>query len=126
MDNDKISKEIANVDDEGKKASKLLQHRSDDYEYGREVLYQASERLQDVLEAAVELARESEHPRAIEVAANTARDLADVAGKLMKHQMDVNKVNGENPSGNSEKSVTNNNLNVKMNTKDLLDLLNKE
>ena len=116
---EKISKEIANVDSA---VTRVLQHRSDDYEYAREVLYAASEKLQDILDSAVQLAQESEHPRAIEVASNSAQTLADVAGKIMEHHLKVERLNGKQ----ADKSVTNNNLNVKLNTKDLLELLGKE
>ena len=114
------NKEVATIKDE---VAKVLQNRADDYEYAREVLYAASEKLQDILDSAVQLAQESEHPRAIEVASNSAQTLADVAGKLMDHHLKTEKLNGVQES---EKNVTNNNLNVKLNTKDLLELLGKE
>jgi hypothetical protein len=115
---DNINNEIVEVETS---VSKMLQHRSDDYEYAREVLYAASEKLQDILDSAVQLAQESEHPRAIEVASNTAQTLGNIAGQIMDHHLKVEKLNGK-----IEKQVTNNNLNVKMNTKDLLELLGKE
>jgi hypothetical protein len=115
---DDIKNEVATVTSD---VTKVLQHRSDDYEYGREVLYAASEKLQDILDSAVQLAQESEHPRAIEVASNTAQTLGNIAGQIMDHHLKVEKLNGK-----IEKQVTNNNLNVKMNTKDLLELLGKE
>ena len=101
----------------------ILVNRSDDYAYGRDLLYSAAERLQDVLESAVDLARENEHPRAIEVATNTATALSDIAKKLMTHQQDIEKLT--NPSGNNPQTV-NQNLNVKLSTKDLLDLIKSE
>lgn len=116
-------KELKTLEDASEEVKKVLQNRKDDYEYGRDILYAASERLQDILEAAVQLAQESEHPRAIEVATNSAATLADIAGKMMDHQLKTEKLN--NPQGENSK-VTNNNLNVKLNTKDLLELLNKE
>ena len=85
-------------------------------------MYSSAEKLQDILDSAVQLARESEHPRAIEVATNTATALADTAGKMMSHHVTTERLN--NPKG--EKAVTNNNLNVKLNTSDLLELLNRE
>lgn len=115
----KEEKEIIELENQMKQ---VLTNRKDDYEYGRDVLYVASERLQDILDAAVQLAQESEHPRAIEVATNTASSLADVAGKMMDHHIKTEKLN--NPKGETQN--TTNNLNVKLNTKDLLELLNKE
>ena len=116
--------EIDKVEDELKKSLELMAtNRRDDYEYARDLLYASSERLQDVLDAAVTLAQESEHPRAIEVATQTATALGDVAGKMMDHHLRTEKLN--NPKGD-KKEVTNNNVNVKLNTKDLLDLLGRE
>lgn len=120
MSEEEIQKEVVSVKDQ---MGKVLVNRQDDYEYARDVLYSASERLQDILDAAVQLAQESEHPRAIEVATNTATALGDVAGKMMDHHLKTEKLN--NPKGDS-KEVTNNNLNVKLNTSDLLELLNRE
>ena len=117
MDKDK---EVTELEDALKK---VAINRGDDYEYGRDILYLASEKLQDILESAVTLAQESEHPRAIEVATNTANALGDIAGKMMDHHLRTEKLN--NPKGES-KAITNNNVNVKLNTKDLLDLLGKE
>lgn len=113
-------KEVIELEDEMKK---VLQNRRDDYEYSRELLYQSAERLQDILESAVNLAQEAEHPRAIEVATNTASALADIAAKMMEHHMRTEKLN--NPGGDKGQ-ITNNSLNVKLTTKDLLELLNRE
>lgn len=113
-------KEVAVLEDEMKV---VLQNRRDDYEYSRELLYQSAEKLQDVLEAAVTLAQESEHPRAIEVATNAASSLSDIAAKMMEHHLRTEKLN--NPGGDRGPTTTNN-LNVKLNTKDLLELLGKE
>ena len=122
MDNEKkLENELVATKDS---VAKLVKHRNDDYEYAREVLYAASERLQDVLDSAVQLAQESEPPRAIEVASNTAQTLGNIAGQLMDHHIRTEKIN--KGASQNEKSVTNNNLNVKVNTKDLLELLGKE
>lgn len=101
----------------------VLTNRKDDYQYGRELLYSAAERLQDILDAAVVLAQETEHPRAVEVATQAANALADTAGKLMDHHIKTEKINS--PQGEA-KQVTTNNLNVKLTTKDLLELLSRE
>tara|TARA_A100000171_G_scaffold10080_2_gene7734 strand:- start:16512 stop:16871 length:360 start_codon:yes stop_codon:yes gene_type:complete len=119
MSEKNIPHEVAKLEDEMKL---VLRNRKDDYTYSRELLYSSAERLQDVLDAAVQLAQESEHPRAIEVATGTATALSDIAQKMMEHQLRTEKLN--NPKG--DKNVTTNNLNVKLNTKDLLDLLGKE
>ena len=118
----KVGEMIENIEDSMKN---VMQNRKDDYTYGRELLYSSAERLQDILEAAVVMAQESEHPRAVEVAVQAANALADTAGKLMQHQVTTDKLN--NPNGHKEsKQVTTNNLNVKLSTKDLLELLSRE
>lgn len=114
------NKEVAKLEDEMKA---VLQNRKDDYEYARELLYQSAERLQDILDSAVDLAREAEHPRAIEVAKDAGIALADIAGKMMDHHLRTEKLN--NPNGDNGKSITNN-VNVKLKTSDLLELLGKE
>ena len=118
----KVGQMIENIEDSMKD---IMQNRKDDYAYGRELLYSSAERLQDILEAAVTMAQESEHPRAVEVAVQAANALADTAGKLMNHQVVTDKLN--NPNGHKDsKQVTTNNLNVKLSTKDLLELLSRE
>lgn len=114
-----IRNEVSKVEEE---MAQVLKNRADDYEYARELLYSSAERLQDILDAAVNLAQESEHPRAVEVATQTASSLADVAGKMMDHHIRTEKLN--NPRG--EKQVTNNNVNVKLSTSDLLEMLTKD
>ena len=117
---DSESRELQVLEDDLKV---VLQNRKDDYEYSREILYSAAERLQDILESAVVLAQESEHPRSMEVATNTATALADISQKMMEHHQRLDKLN--NPGGDRQQ-VTNQNLNVRLNTKDLLELLNKD
>ena len=114
------SKEVTEI---RKQMDKVLVNRQDDYEYSRDILYSSAEKLQDILEIAVENAQESGHPRAIEVASNTANALGDIASKMMEHHLRLEKLN--NPQG-SKSEVVNNNVNVKLNTKDLLELLSKE
>ena len=113
-------KEITEVK---KEMDQVLVNRGDDYAYGRDVMYAASEKLQDLLEIAVENAQESGHPRAIEVAAGAANMLGDIAAKMMDHHMRLEKLN--NPGGSKNETV-NNNVNVKLNTSDLLELLGRE
>lgn len=119
---DSEQKDLAVLEDEMKLITK---NRKDDYEYSRELLYASAERLQDILDAAVVLAQESEHPRTMEVATNTASALADIAQKMMDHHLRTDKLN--NPEGHKpQKNITNQNLNVKLNTSDLLELLGKD
>ena len=75
----------------------LLQHslvqivttdnKNNDYEYSRDTYYELLEKGKDALDTMVEVARESEHPRAYEVLSGMIKNLSDVNDKLM----DLNK-----------------------------------
>lgn len=65
-----------------------------DYDYSRQTYYELVERGKDALENMVEVARESEHPRAYEVLAGLIKNVSDVNDKLMdlnKKQNDLTK-----------------------------------
>ena len=116
------SKDIVEIEAATTEIAKVLKNRSDDYDYGRDLYYMAAEALMDILEPAKQLAQESEHPRAIEVASNTATQLADIASKMVEFHMKTERLN----NNNEKKQTVNNNLNVELNSKDLLELLTKD
>ena len=60
-----------------------------DYEYSRETYYELLEKGKESLETMIEVARESEHPRAFEVLSGMIKNLSDVNDRLM----DLNKKN---------------------------------
>jgi hypothetical protein len=60
---------------------------NNDYEYSRQTYYELVEKGKDALEMMIEVARESEHPRAYEVLAGLIKNTSDVNDKLM----DLNK-----------------------------------
>jgi len=119
------NKDLVVVDDTSQEMVVIKKNRADDYEYARDLLYASAEKLQDILEAATELAKESEHPRAIEVAAQTASALTDVAKSMMDHHLRTEKLINPNSTKNKGE-VTNNNLNVELNTRDLLEFLGRD
>ena len=53
-----------------------------DYEYQREQFYKLVDRGSVAIDGILELAKESEHPRAYEVAGNLIKQVADVTEKL--------------------------------------------
>ena len=63
-----------------------------DYKYQRENFYNLIERGQDAVEGILELAQESETPRAYEVAGNLIRQVADVTEKLVDLQTKMKKL----------------------------------
>ena len=67
---------------------------NNDYDYSRDTLYELIEKGKDALENMIEVARESEHPRAYEVLSGLIKNVSDVNDKLMdlnKKQKDINK-----------------------------------
>jgi len=65
-----------------------------DYEYSRDTYYNLLEKGKESLELMIEVARESEHPRAFEVLSGMMKNMADINDKLMdlnKKNKDINK-----------------------------------
>mgnify|MGYP000054752472 FL=1 len=65
-----------------------------DYDKSRDTYYDLIEKGQDALSMMMEVARESEHPRAYEVLSGMIKNVADVNDKLMdlnKKNKDINK-----------------------------------
>ena len=85
---DKIEKVRESVDDVKK-----------DYEYTRGNLYSIIEKGQEALNGILELAHESEMPRAYEVAGQLIKNVADATDKLMKLQKELKDVNEESTKG---------------------------
>lgn len=66
-----------------------------DFEYVRQNLYGLIEKGSDAIDKALEVATESQHPRAFEVAGNLIKNIADLTDKLVvlnkvKHSMEEN------------------------------------
>jgi hypothetical protein len=79
-----------------------------DYEYSRDTYYDLIEKGRESLDLMIQVARESEHPRAFEVLSNMIKDIANVNDKLMelnKKQKEL--LQDEKPK---ETNTTNNNL----------------
>ena len=91
-----------------------------DYQYARAQLSDIVEKMQETLNGAMEVAQQSDHPRAYEVAFNGAKNAADVVdklGQLHKQMADVEK---------EESKVVNqtqNNVFMSGSTADLLKML---
>jgi hypothetical protein len=66
-----------------------------DYEHIRKQLYDLSEQGDEAIELMLELARESEHPRAFEVLGQLIKQNAEIAEKLMKLQKTKKEVENE-------------------------------
>jgi len=81
------------------------EHVERDYEYQRQNFYNLVERGTDAVEGILELAKESDHPRAYEVAGNLIKQVAEVTEKLGDLQEKMRRLK-EVPN-NAPKSVTN-------------------
>ena len=68
-----------------------------DYNYARQNLYNMVERMTDAVEGALQVAEDSEHPRAFEVALNGAKATAEVVEKLNDLHRKMNDLEKEDP-----------------------------
>ena len=83
----------------------VSEDREKDYEYTRGELYSLIDQGQEAVRGALEVAQESGHPRAFEVATNAMKQVADMTDKLMDLQKKVKDLD-EEKKGPSK--VTNN------------------
>lgn len=78
-----------------------------DYEISRDTYLELIEGGKESLELMIQVARESEHPRAFEVLSGMIKNVADVTDKLMELNKRHKEVTKED---RPDKQVTNNNL----------------
>lgn len=79
-----------------------------DYDKSRETYYDLIKKGQQALELMMEVARESEHPRAFEVLSGMIKNVADVNDKVMdlnKKNKDINKSDEPATSGTTNNNV---------------------
>ena len=87
--------ELLNIDTEIKKETKLVKvperakNIETDYRYARENLYNLVERGQDAIDGILELSKETEHPRAYEVAGQLIKTVGETAEKLLDTQKKI-------------------------------------
>ena len=78
---DKVDKDIKNISESTKKDEKTDVEK--DYEYARGNLYSLMEKSQEALNGILELAQESEMPRAYEVAGQLIKSTGEIADKIL-------------------------------------------
>jgi len=83
------------------------QDSTKDYEYTRGELYRLISQGQEAVQGALEVAQESGHPRAYEVAVNAMKQVSDMTDKLIDLQQKMKNLNKEE-SKKGPTSVTNN------------------
>jgi hypothetical protein len=82
----------------------------DDYQYSREKYKGIIDRGEEALEGMMQLAAESEHPRAYEVLSGMLKNMADVTDKLMDLQNKKAKLQEQQPKAPAGGSMTQNNV----------------
>lgn len=91
-------------------SAQAVDHLQDDYEASRETYKELIDKGNEAIDLMMELARDSQHPRAFEVLATLLKTQADNNDKLLELQKRLKQlkepVKGAQPSGN----VTNNNV----------------
>ena len=76
-----------------------------DYEYSRAQLYNLIEKGQEAVSGILDLAQDSQHPRAFEVAGQLIKSVGDVTDKLLELQKKMKDL--EKPQGGAPKTVNN-------------------
>tara|TARA_R100000734_G_C3213258_1_gene27571 strand:+ start:78 stop:503 length:426 start_codon:yes stop_codon:yes gene_type:complete len=97
ISNDVVETEV--VKEKIEKVKDSVDDINKDYEYTRGNLYSIIEKGQEALNGILELAQESEMPRAYEVAGQLIKNVADATDKLMKLQKELKDVNEESVKG---------------------------
>ena len=104
----------------------VIENVDKDYDTARNNLYSLLNQGQDALFHALEIAKQSEHPRAFEVVGNLMKQLADTNEQLLA--LSERKVKLDAPKqqeGQPNKQVTNNNAIFVGSTSELSKMLNK-
>ena len=91
-----IDTEIKTVSSNVVKVTPRSESIESDYKYARENLYNLVERGQDAIDGILELSKETEHPRAYEVAGQLIKTVGDTAEKLLDLQKKMKDLNNEN------------------------------
>lgn len=92
-----------------------------DYEYSRETYYDLIEKGKDALEDMINVARESEHPRAFEVLSGMIKNISDVNDRLM----DLNKKKKELDQKDTVKQIENQQNNFYLSTAELQKMMSQ-
>ena len=103
--------EVESTDIEPSKPKPPKEEKDDqtkDYEFTRGQLYSLLSKGQEALDGALEVAQESGHPRAYEVAVNAMKQVADATDKLIDLQQKMK--NLEAPTAQQKAGNTTNNL----------------
>jgi hypothetical protein len=99
VSNEIVSVETETVVDKIEKMSTTVDDIKKDYDYTRGNLYSLIEKGQEAINGILELAQESEMPRAYEVAGQLIKNVADATDKLMDLQKKLKDIGEEKQKG---------------------------
>jgi len=94
-----VSSEVESAEDKIEKISRESNDLKKDYEYTRGNLYSIIEKGQEALNGILELAQESEMPRAYEVAGQLIKNVADATDKLIDLQKKLKDIDEQKVKG---------------------------
>ena len=96
---DIVSREVETIEEKVEKFSNVSDDLKKDYEYTRGNLYSIIEKGQEALNGILELAQESEMPRAYEVAGQLIKNVADATDKLIDLQKKLKDIDEDKVKG---------------------------
>ena len=99
--------------------------RDKDYQHVRASLYNLVDKMQEALDGALEVAQQSDHPRAYEVALNGAKNAAEVVEKITDLHKKVKDLEIEEVKI-QQTNTTNNNVFMTGSTADLMMMLKEQ
>ena len=94
--------DILNIESDIKKETQVVklpsrhENMETDYRYARENLYDLVERGQDAIDGILQLSKETEHPRAYEVAGQLIKTVGETAEKLIDLQAKMKELDKDN------------------------------
>jgi hypothetical protein len=94
-----VSIEPETIVEKIEKISSAVDDVKKDYDYTRGNLYSLIEKGQEAINGILELAQETEMPRAYEVAGQLIKNVGDIADKLLDLQKKVKDIEEDNPKG---------------------------
>ena len=99
VDGDIIPVESETIIEKVEKISLAVDDVKKDYDYTRGNLYSLIEKGQEAINGILELAQESEMPRAYEVAGQLIKNVGDITDKLLDLQKKVKDIDDDKPKG---------------------------
>ena len=119
-----LTPEVVKPNSSLRKTPKKGEEETDyDYDYTRGQLYSLIEKGQEAIDGIMDIAQQSDSPRAYEVAGQLIKNVADTTDKLLDLQNKLKKLKEED--ANAPKNVTNNNTMFVGSTAELQNLLKK-